>query len=107
MSATPIATRTMALETKYGKIMRTRPQISGTTAFCLLPYKKKPSPAELNSKPQKSSGALNGVLPGDQADAVSKRSADMPLGASLEANARVKCHRAADLMATAARSFNS
>ncbi len=37
MSATPIETRRIVLEMKYGKIMRTSPQTSGTTAFCFLP----------------------------------------------------------------------
>ena len=37
MSMTPIATIRMVLEMKYGKIMRTNPQTSGTTAFCFLP----------------------------------------------------------------------
>jgi hypothetical protein len=54
MSAIPITTRRMVLETKYGKTMRASPQTNGTTAFCLLPYTKKPSPTELKSKPQKS-----------------------------------------------------
>jgi hypothetical protein len=59
MSITPITTRAMALEMKYGKIMRANPQTNGTTAFCLLPYTKNPSPIEPNSKPQSSHDSLN------------------------------------------------
>lgn len=61
MSATPIATRRMVLEMKYGKIMRTSPQTSGTTAFCFLPYMKKPIPTEPKSKSQRSNDVLNAV----------------------------------------------
>jgi hypothetical protein len=61
MSITPIATRRMVLEMKYGKIMRTNPQTSGTIAFWFLPYTKKPSPNAPNSKPQKSHDSLNAV----------------------------------------------
>lgn len=46
---------------KYGTIMRTSPQISGTTAFCFLPYMKKPRPAEPKSNPQSSNDVLNAV----------------------------------------------
>jgi len=59
MSATPIVARRMVLEMKYGKIMRVSPQTSGTTAFCFLPYMKKPSPTEPKSKPQRNDGVLN------------------------------------------------
>ncbi len=41
--------------------MSASPQTSGTGAFCFLPYRKKPSPAELNSKPQSSNDVLNPV----------------------------------------------
>jgi len=61
MSATPIATRRMVLETKYGKIISVSPQTSGTTAFCLLPYTKKPSPNDPKSKPQRSQDSLIGT----------------------------------------------
>lgn len=61
MSATPIATRRTVLEMKYGKIMRANPQISGTTAFCFLPYMKKPSPTEPKSKPQRSQDVFNAI----------------------------------------------
>lgn len=43
----------MVFETKYGKIIRATPQTSGTTAFCRLPYTKKPSPIDPNSNPQR------------------------------------------------------
>src|SRR5437762_13332403 len=46
-------TSRIVLETKYGKIIRATPQASGTTLFCRLPYTKKPSPIEPNSKPQR------------------------------------------------------
>ena len=49
----------MVLEIKYGKIMSANPQISGTTAFCLFPYTKNPSPIEPNSNPQRSHDSLN------------------------------------------------
>jgi hypothetical protein len=62
-SVTPIATRGMVPETKYGKPIRTRPQIRGTIAFCLLPYTKKPNPIELNNKLQRRDDVLlNGGL---------------------------------------------
>ena len=53
MSATPSTTSRVVSETKYGKIIRVRPQTSGTTLICLLPYTRKPSPIEPNSNPQK------------------------------------------------------
>src|ERR1700739_3029584 len=53
MRAIPSMTSRAMLETKYGKIIRVRPQTSGTTLFCLLPYTKKPSPIEPNSNPQR------------------------------------------------------
>lgn len=59
MSAPPIATRRIVLETKYGKNIRASPQKSGTTAFCFLPYMKKPSPIEPNSKPHRSQDSFN------------------------------------------------
>lgn len=62
MSATPMETSKMALAMKYGKIMRTSPQTSGTTAACFLPYMKKPSPTEPKSMPQRSNDALIAVL---------------------------------------------
>ena len=62
MSATPIATRRMVLGMKYGKTIRASPQTSGTTAFCFLPYTKKPSPTEPKSKPQRSNDVLIAVL---------------------------------------------
>ena len=37
MSATPIATNRMVLETKYGNTMSAKPQTKGTTALCFLP----------------------------------------------------------------------
>ena len=37
---------------KYGNTMSTRPQTNGTTAFCFLPYMKKPRPMEPKSSPQ-------------------------------------------------------
>ena len=43
----------MVFETKYGKIIRATPHTSGTTAFCRLPYTKKPSPIDPNSNPQR------------------------------------------------------
>src|SRR5256885_17229308 len=46
-------TSRIALERKYGKIIRATPQTSGTTLFCRLPYTKKPSPIEPNSNPQR------------------------------------------------------
>jgi hypothetical protein len=52
MSVIPSMTSRAVLETKYGKIIRVRPQTSGTTLLCLLPYTKKPSPIEPNSSPQ-------------------------------------------------------
>ena len=61
MSAIPIATRRIVLEMKYGKIMRASPQIRGTTAFCLLPYMKKPSPTEPKIKSQKIHDVLNAI----------------------------------------------
>ena len=64
ISATPIATRSMVLDTKYGKNIRTRPQMSGTTAFCFRPYMKKPRPIEPNSNPHRSQDSFN-VFPGD------------------------------------------
>ena len=54
MSTTPTATSRIVLETKYGKTMSSKPQTNGTTAFCFFPYKKKPNPTELKSKPQSS-----------------------------------------------------
>jgi len=53
MSAIPSVTSRAVLETKYGKIIRVRPQTSGTTLFCLLPYTKKPSPIDPNNNPQR------------------------------------------------------
>lgn len=41
--------------------MSASPQTSWTGAFCFLPYRKKPSPAELNSKPQSSNDVLKTV----------------------------------------------
>ena len=61
MSAIPTATRRMVLEMKYGKTMRASPQISETTAFCFLPYTKKPRPTEPKSKPQRSDDVLTAV----------------------------------------------
>ena len=52
MSATPTITRRTVLEIKYGNTMSTRPQTNGTTAFCFLPYMKKPRPMEPKSSPQ-------------------------------------------------------
>jgi hypothetical protein len=37
MSATPITTSKMLLDTKYGKIISANPQINGTTARCFRP----------------------------------------------------------------------
>jgi hypothetical protein len=37
MSATPTATNTMLLDTKYGKIINANPQSNGTTARCFRP----------------------------------------------------------------------
>lgn len=62
ISAPPIATRRIVLETKYGKNIRVSPQRMGTTAFCFLPYMKKPSPIEPNSKPHRSQDSFN-VMP--------------------------------------------
>jgi hypothetical protein len=53
ISASPNMTRTIVLETKYGKIINARPVTIGTTVLCLLPYTKKPSPIEPKSKPQR------------------------------------------------------
>jgi hypothetical protein len=53
MRAIPSTTSRAMLETKYGKIIRVRPQTTGTTLFCLLPNTKKPSPIEPNSNPQR------------------------------------------------------
>ena len=47
--------------------MRARPQARGTTALCLVPYTKKPSPIEPNSKLQRSEDSLN-ELPIDYGD---------------------------------------
>ncbi len=41
--------------------MRAKPQTSGTTAFCLFPYTKKPSPIEPKSNPQRSQDSFNVV----------------------------------------------
>jgi len=59
MSVTPIATRRIVLEMKYGKIISANPQTRGTIAFCFLPYTKKPSPKEPNTKPQRSQASFN------------------------------------------------
>jgi hypothetical protein len=59
--ATPRMTSNMVFETKYGKIIRATPQTSGTTAFCRLPYTKKPSPIDPNSNPQRSDDVSIGV----------------------------------------------
>ncbi len=59
MSIAPIATRTMVLEIKYGKIMSANPQTIGTAAFCFLPYTKNPSPIEPKSNPQRSQDSFN------------------------------------------------
>src|ERR1700739_15614 len=67
MSAIPSMTSRAMLETKYGKIIRVRPQTSGTTLFCLVPYTKKASPIEPNSNPQRRddvSKAPNGEVEG-------------------------------------------
>lgn len=37
ISTTPTTTSKKVLETKYGKIINSRPQISGTTTLCFLP----------------------------------------------------------------------
>ena len=73
MSATPTMTRRTVLEMKYGNTMSTRPQTNGTTAFCFLPYMKKPRPMEPKSSPQTK-------------DAVLKASARV-------GRAPVRCHR--------------
>jgi hypothetical protein len=52
----------MVLETKYGKIIKARPETSGTTVFCRLPYTKKPSPIEPKSRPQTRDDVSNAVL---------------------------------------------
>jgi hypothetical protein len=49
------------LETKYGKIIKAKPQTNGTTALCFRPYMKKPNPIEPNSKPQISNEVSNGA----------------------------------------------
>ena len=61
MSATPMATRRRRFETTYGNTMSTTPQTRGTTAYCFLPYIKKPSPMEPKRKPQRSDDVLNAV----------------------------------------------
>lgn len=58
-SAIPIATSRRVFATKYGNIMRASPQTSGTTARCFLPYRKKPSPIEPKSRPQRSHDSFN------------------------------------------------
>jgi hypothetical protein len=55
----PITTTRIVPETKYGKIIRARPQRSGTTRLCLFPYIKNPIPMEPNSKPHRSKEELN------------------------------------------------
>jgi len=52
----------MVLETKYGKTIKARPETSGTTVFCRLPYTKKPSPIEPKSRPQTRDDVSNAVL---------------------------------------------
>jgi hypothetical protein len=44
----------MVPDTKYGKIIRARPQTRGTTRLCFLPYIKNPSPIDPNNKPHRS-----------------------------------------------------
>ena len=62
ISAIPNVTSRMVLDTKYGKIIKARPETNGTTVFCLLPYTKKPSPIEPKSKPQRRDDVSNTVL---------------------------------------------
>ena len=59
MSAHPTTTRTIIFGMKYGKTMRANPQMSGTIAFCFLPYIKKPNPTEPNSTLQRSNDEFN------------------------------------------------
>jgi hypothetical protein len=55
-------TSRIVLDTKYGKIIKARPETNGTTFFCLLPYTKKPSPIEPKSKPQRRADVSNTIL---------------------------------------------
>jgi hypothetical protein len=50
------------LDTKYGKIIKARPEINGTTVFCLLPYTKKPSPIEPKSRPQRRDDEVSNAI---------------------------------------------
>jgi hypothetical protein len=54
----------MVLETKYGKIISATPQTKGTTRLCRLPYTKKPSPIDPNSKPHRREEVLNAASHG-------------------------------------------
>lgn len=62
ISTIPNVTSRIVLDTKYGKIIKVRPEINGTTFFCLLPYTKKPSPIEPKTKPQRRDDASNTAL---------------------------------------------
>jgi hypothetical protein len=63
MSAMPMVTSKMLLETKYGKTINANPQINGTTARCRRPYMRNPNPIEPNSNPQRSDEAFNDPRP--------------------------------------------
>jgi hypothetical protein len=67
MSAIPNVTSRIVLDTKYGKIIKARPETNGTTVFCLLPYTKKPSPIEPKSKPQRRDDVSN-KAPNDEVE---------------------------------------
>ena len=61
MSAIPPPTNANVLETKYGKTSRASPQTRGTTALCLLPYTKKPSPIDPKTRPQSNADVSNAL----------------------------------------------
>lgn len=82
MSAQPIETSSRVLDTKYGKNIRARPQRSGTAIFCFLPYMRKPSPIEPNSKPHRSQDSFNVVSVGCSRTKVRDRKFDLVVRAS-------------------------
>jgi hypothetical protein len=53
ISTTPTATRRIELETKYGKIIRANPQMSGTTAFWFFLQEKAESDRAEEQAPPK------------------------------------------------------
>lgn len=66
ISTTPMATSSALFEMKYGYTISANPHTSGTGRVCLRPYKKKPAPMALNTRPSRSDEVSTSVVHCDE-----------------------------------------